>query len=48
MNLHDEGVRCVVPLLMPAGRPQCGSAGAYVLDVYLCAAYRMGRAWGLG
>ncbi|EGX55852.1 esterase, PHB depolymerase family protein [Streptomyces zinciresistens K42] len=31
-----------------SGAEQCGTAGAYVLDVNLCAAYRMGRAWGLG
>lgn len=31
-----------------SGSEQCGTAGAYVLDVNLCAAYRMGRAWGLG
>lgn len=31
-----------------SGSEQCGSAGAYVLDVNLCAASRMGRAWGLG
>ncbi|WP_409471793.1 extracellular catalytic domain type 1 short-chain-length polyhydroxyalkanoate depolymerase [Streptomyces sp. HC307] len=31
-----------------SGSEQCGSAGAYVLDVNLCAAFRMGRAWGLG
>ncbi|MER7795154.1 PHB depolymerase family esterase [Streptomyces sp. NPDC097640] len=30
------------------GAAQCGTAAAYVLDVDLCAAYRMGRAWGLG
>ncbi|MFF6999418.1 alpha/beta hydrolase family esterase [Streptomyces sp. NPDC008313] len=30
------------------GTTQCGTAGAYVLDVGLCAAYRLGRAWGLG
>ena len=29
------------------GAEQCGTAGAYVLDVNLCAAYRMGLAWGL-
>ncbi|MEU6547467.1 PHB depolymerase family esterase [Streptomyces sp. NPDC046859] len=31
-----------------SGAEQCGTAGAYLLDVNLCAAYRMGRAWGLG
>ncbi|MEU6528442.1 PHB depolymerase family esterase [Streptomyces sp. NPDC046928] len=31
-----------------SGTEQCGTAGAYLLDVDLCAAYRMGRAWGLG
>ncbi|MFC5217519.1 alpha/beta hydrolase family esterase [Streptomyces coerulescens] len=31
-----------------SGSEQCGTAGAYVLDVNLCGAYRMGRAWGLG
>ncbi|WP_086867049.1 extracellular catalytic domain type 1 short-chain-length polyhydroxyalkanoate depolymerase [Streptomyces viridochromogenes] len=30
-----------------SGGEQCGTAGAYLLDVNLCAAYRMGRAWGL-
>ncbi|MFI9764098.1 alpha/beta hydrolase family esterase [Streptomyces sp. NPDC051963] len=30
-----------------SGSEQCGTAGAYLLDVNLCAAYRMGRAWGL-
>lgn len=30
------------------GDAQCGTAAAYVLDVDLCAAYRMGHAWGLG
>jgi poly(hydroxyalkanoate) depolymerase family esterase len=30
-----------------SGSEQCGTAGAYVLDVNLCAAYRMGAAWGL-
>ncbi|MGW0626671.1 extracellular catalytic domain type 1 short-chain-length polyhydroxyalkanoate depolymerase [Streptomyces sp. NPDC002758] len=30
------------------GSEQCGTAGAYILDVNLCAAYRLGRAWGLG
>ncbi len=30
-----------------SGVEQCGTAGAYVLDVNLCAAYRMGLAWGL-
>ncbi|KOU70984.1 esterase [Streptomyces sp. MMG1533] len=31
-----------------SGSEQCGTAGAYLLDVNLCAAYRLGRAWGLG
>ncbi|WP_324784161.1 PHB depolymerase family esterase [Streptomyces sp. H51] len=31
-----------------SGGEQCGTAGAYLLDVNLCAAYRLGRAWGLG
>ncbi|MDI9836433.1 PHB depolymerase family esterase [Streptomyces sp. KAU_LT] len=31
-----------------SGTEQCGTAGAYLLDVNLCAAYRMGRVWGLG
>ncbi|MFJ9410785.1 alpha/beta hydrolase family esterase [Streptomyces sp. NPDC101393] len=30
------------------GAAQCGRAGAYVLDVNLCAAYEVGRGWGLG
>lgn len=30
------------------GDPQCGAAGAYFLDVNLCAAYRLGKAWQLG
>jgi len=30
-----------------SGSEQCGSAGAYLLDVNLCAAYRLGQAWGL-
>ncbi|MDT9701572.1 PHB depolymerase family esterase [Streptomyces sp. P17] len=30
-----------------AGSTQCGTAGAYSLDVNLCAAYRLGLAWGL-
>lgn len=30
-----------------SGSEQCGSAGAYLLDVNLCAAYRMGLTWGL-
>ncbi|MCI3934313.1 extracellular catalytic domain type 1 short-chain-length polyhydroxyalkanoate depolymerase [Streptomyces sp. AN091965] len=29
------------------GGEQCGTAGANLLDVGLCAAYRLGRAWGL-
>jgi poly(hydroxyalkanoate) depolymerase family esterase len=31
-----------------SGGEQCGTAGAYVLDVNLCAAYRLGRSWGIG
>ncbi|NBE53029.1 extracellular catalytic domain type 1 short-chain-length polyhydroxyalkanoate depolymerase [Streptomyces boluensis] len=31
-----------------SGAEQCGTAGAYLLDVDLCAAYRLGKAWGLG
>ncbi|MGV9246606.1 extracellular catalytic domain type 1 short-chain-length polyhydroxyalkanoate depolymerase [Streptomyces sp. NPDC003710] len=31
-----------------SGTGQCGAAGAYFLDVNLCAAYRLGRSWGLG
>jgi poly(3-hydroxybutyrate) depolymerase len=30
------------------GSEQCGTAGAYILDVNVCAAYRLGHAWGLG
>ena len=30
------------------GTGQCGTAGAYILDVNVCAAYRMGLSWGLG
>ncbi|MGW9399404.1 extracellular catalytic domain type 1 short-chain-length polyhydroxyalkanoate depolymerase [Streptomyces sp. NPDC055642] len=30
------------------GDEQCGTAGAYFLDVGLCAAYRLGKAWELG
>ncbi|GGT14816.1 extracellular catalytic domain type 1 short-chain-length polyhydroxyalkanoate depolymerase [Streptomyces chromofuscus] len=30
------------------GSTQCGTAGAYLLDVNLCAAYRLGLTWGLG
>ncbi|MGV9994340.1 extracellular catalytic domain type 1 short-chain-length polyhydroxyalkanoate depolymerase [Streptomyces sp. NPDC003374] len=30
------------------GEEQCGTAAAYILDVDLCAAYRLGRTWGLG
>ncbi|GJF29789.1 hypothetical protein KNE206_24890 [Kitasatospora sp. NE20-6] len=30
-----------------SGAQQCGTAGAYVLDVDLCASYRIGRFWGL-
>ena len=31
-----------------SGTGQCGAAGAYFLDMNLCAAYRLGRSWGLG
>ncbi|MGP4045552.1 extracellular catalytic domain type 1 short-chain-length polyhydroxyalkanoate depolymerase [Streptomyces sp. 2A115] len=31
-----------------SGSEQCGSAGAYILDVNLCAAHRLGQSWGLG
>ena len=30
-----------------SGPAQCGAAGAHVLDVDICAAYHMGRFWGL-
>ncbi|MEV3859321.1 PHB depolymerase family esterase [Streptomyces sp. NPDC050095] len=30
------------------GAAQCGTAGAYILDVNLCAAYALGHSWGLG
>ncbi|MEV0040011.1 PHB depolymerase family esterase [Streptomyces sp. NPDC050804] len=30
------------------GAEQCGTAGAYILDVNLCASYRIGQFWGLG
>ncbi|MFF4500298.1 alpha/beta hydrolase family esterase [Streptomyces sp. NPDC001401] len=30
-----------------SGSTQCGTAGAYLLDVNLCAAYRLGLTWGL-
>ncbi|MEU3186059.1 PHB depolymerase family esterase [Streptomyces sp. NPDC006923] len=29
------------------GAEQCGTAGAYILDVNLCASYRIGQFWGL-
>ncbi|MFH0518741.1 alpha/beta hydrolase family esterase [Streptomyces sp. M41] len=57
---RDSGGRTVVetysltgmghgqPVDPGTGSEQCGSAGAHLLDVNLCAAYRMGRAWGLG
>ncbi|GAA0453632.1 extracellular catalytic domain type 1 short-chain-length polyhydroxyalkanoate depolymerase [Streptomyces olivaceiscleroticus] len=35
------------PLDPGSGPAQCGTAGAYMLDVNLCAAYEMGRGWGL-
>ncbi|MEU5509328.1 extracellular catalytic domain type 1 short-chain-length polyhydroxyalkanoate depolymerase [Streptomyces fungicidicus] len=31
-----------------SGTEQCGTAGAYFLDVGLCAAHRLGKAWQLG
>ncbi|MEU6847760.1 PHB depolymerase family esterase [Streptomyces sp. NPDC046716] len=31
-----------------SGATQCGTAGAYILDVNLCAAYVLGHSWGLG
>jgi poly(hydroxyalkanoate) depolymerase family esterase len=30
-----------------SGPAQCGTAGAYILDVNICSAYHMGRFWGL-
>ncbi len=30
-----------------SGAEQCGTAGAYILDVNICAAYHIGRFWGL-
>ncbi|MFJ9035477.1 PHB depolymerase family esterase [Streptomyces sp. NPDC102406] len=30
------------------GAGQCGTAGAYLLDVNMCAAYVLGHSWGLG
>ncbi|AZQ35133.1 PHB depolymerase family esterase [Streptomyces cyaneochromogenes] len=57
---RDAGGRAVVetysvtgmghgqPVDPGSGAEQCGSAGAYLLDVNVCAAYRMGLAWGLG
>ncbi|MCL8016624.1 PHB depolymerase family esterase [Streptomyces sp. AS02] len=57
---RDAGGRAVVetysvtgmghgqPVDPGSGAEQCGSAGAYLLDVKVCAAYRMGLAWGLG
>ncbi|MBG0854856.1 PHB depolymerase family esterase [Streptomyces spinoverrucosus] len=57
---RDAGGRAVVetyaitgmghgqPVDPGSGGEQCGTAGAYMLDVNLCAAYRLGRAWGLG
>lgn len=35
------------PLDPGTGAAQCGTAGAYMLDVNLCAAYQMGKGWGL-
>ncbi|MFC5804098.1 alpha/beta hydrolase family esterase [Streptomyces formicae] len=31
-----------------SGATQCGTAGAYVLDVNICASYWIGQSWGLG
>ena len=31
-----------------SGGEQCGTAGAHILDVNLCAAHRLGQSWGLG
>ncbi|MFD8573067.1 PHB depolymerase family esterase [Streptomyces sp. NPDC059639] len=31
-----------------SGATQCGTAGAYILDVNLCAAHTLGHSWGLG
>lgn len=57
---RDAGGRAVVetygltgmghgqPVDPGSGGTQCGTAGAYMLDVNLCAAYRLGLAWGLG
>ncbi|MEV7995051.1 PHB depolymerase family esterase [Streptomyces sp. NPDC086077] len=57
---RDAGGRAVVetyaltgmghgqPVDPGSGSTQCGAAGAYMLDVNLCAAYRLGLAWGLG
>ncbi|MFJ4472570.1 PHB depolymerase family esterase [Streptomyces sp. NPDC089424] len=57
---RDAGGRAVVetygltgmghgqPVDPGSGGAQCGTAGAYMLDVNLCAAYRLGLAWGLG
>lgn len=35
------------PVHPGTGPDRCGTAGAYVLDVDICAAYHMGRFWGL-
>ncbi|MFD7434097.1 alpha/beta hydrolase family esterase [Streptomyces sp. NPDC059861] len=57
---RDAGGRAVVetyaltgmghgqPVDPGSGSTQCGTAGEYMLDVNLCAAYRLGLAWGLG
>ncbi|MGW7200438.1 extracellular catalytic domain type 1 short-chain-length polyhydroxyalkanoate depolymerase [Streptomyces chryseus] len=56
---HDSAGRPVVesysitgmghgqPVDPGSGAEQCGTAGAYILDVNLCASYRIGRFWGL-
>jgi poly(hydroxyalkanoate) depolymerase family esterase len=36
------------PVAPGTGTEQCGTEGSYILDVNLCAAYRLGRAWSLG
>jgi hypothetical protein len=35
------------PLDPGTGDGQCGTAGAYLLDVNICAAWHMSTAWGL-
>ncbi|MEI5097346.1 PHB depolymerase family esterase [Streptomyces sp. PmtG] len=36
------------PVAPGSGGERCGAPGAHLLDVGLCAAYRLGRSWGLG